>query len=106
MPQNANLIAAVERHAWVHMGDLLHRGGPTDADRERGRLMNAQVCHDRWLYEEYAERDRDSSAIAFAIAVLSFHPGGVRVFGKHYDCTGGAVVIDTDPLSRYQNQLT
>lgn len=74
---------------------LQARGGPTDTDWELVQMygVNGLQHADELLFGgsgKIGDAPREFSALAQAIAVLAFLPGGVTLFGRHYEskCDG------------------
>lgn len=77
---------AVDAIVRLRMREYEAQGGPTEADFERIRKF-AQVLAeqgDALLYSIPGKTARMVNSLADAIAVLSFVPGGIKVFGRHY----------------------
>jgi hypothetical protein len=72
----------------LHVLDLEHRGGPTEAEiddvREIGRLLAEKGDVLQFGGKPGEARDVFRQ-LAWGVAVLAFQPGGVRVFGDHYE---------------------
>ena len=75
----------------LHILELQERGGPTDYDMEQ---MNgvAQLLGERGDILLFGGKKKGECAeifnkTAFGIAVLAFAPGGVTLFGQHFEAT-------------------
>lgn len=76
----------------LEIARLREQGGPSDADWEQARSMAGTLASeaDDLLYRS---KIRGTSArlagmVAFQLAVLAFAPGGVRIFGRHWEGQG------------------
>lgn len=77
----------------LHILDLKRQGGPADSDLEWAREFAWELgSHgDLLLYRggKPGESARLFNQTARAIAILAFAPGGVHLFGQHWDASGG-----------------
>jgi len=73
----------------LYIAELQKKGGPDATDfalvREAGQALAARA--DRLLHRcgKKGEATDLITALAFGVAVLSFLPGGVTVFGQHWE---------------------
>lgn len=68
--------------------EMLRKGGPTDLDYELARnFRDALAEHgDTLLYGgKPGEAASLANRLAHAIAVLAFSPGGIIIFGQHFE---------------------
>lgn len=69
--------------------ELQERGGPTDTDMERAQQFSNDLGqHGDILLFRGGKRGETAAlfnGLAFSIAVLAFCPGGVKVFGQHWE---------------------
>jgi hypothetical protein len=86
--QPPTLPAFLEMAVPLEILRLRQEGGPTDADLERARTLVQPLLErgDVLLFGRGKPGEAGALAgrLANAIAVLSFAPGGVRVFGQHW----------------------
>jgi len=78
------------------IADLAAGGGPTDADLEAARAFGPDLAArgDVLLYGgKPGEAGELANRLAHAVAVLAFCPGGVTVFGEHWEAGKGATPI-------------
>lgn len=77
--------------------DLVAGGGPTDYQREQA-IANGQIAMQRADYMLYGDKKGEPAKLfaylAEAIAVLAFVPGGITIFGQHYEAH---VRAESDP---------
>lgn len=70
--------------------ELKRRGGPTDRPSESAKAFSDVLAEkgDILLYRsnKRGESSRVFNQAARAIAVGAFLPGGITIFGKHYEC--------------------
>ena len=83
------LSTALSASISLRVPELIKKGGPTDEDLERIHIFLKDLGeHGTDLYfpgnRKGATTDRFEQIVE-AIAVLSFSPGGLTVFGKHYE---------------------
>lgn len=68
------------------------KGGPSDLDIELARSYGEDVAAhgDDLLYggKKRGDAAHLANGMAHAIAVLAFQPGGVRIFGYHFEAQG------------------
>lgn len=72
--------------------EIRERGGPTDADRDFAAAFGRMLAHkgDVLLYGgRRGEAAELVSQLARALAVLAYQPGGVSVFGLHFEERSG-----------------
>lgn len=73
----------------LQIAELQRAGGPSDADRERAAAFASVLgpSGDNLLFRsEQPGRTADlANELAFAVAVLAFQPGGIEVFGRHFE---------------------
>lgn len=88
MPDPAALRAALNVAVPLQISELERCGGPSDAEltdvREVGQLL-AEKGDVLMFGGARGEAGRIFGRVARAIAVLACFPGGVRVFGDHYE---------------------
>ena len=83
------LVTALSAAVPLRILELGQRGGPTDEDLARIKAYQKDLSeHGEDLF--FRSKKPGGSAERFnqtadAIAVLSFCPGGIRIFGEHYD---------------------
>lgn len=69
--------------------DIIAQGGVTDSDvaRVQGHLDDIAGGSDILLYRsgKRGETAKRFTQVADALAVMAFSPGGVKLFGEHYD---------------------
>lgn len=69
--------------------ELRERGGPTDCDIEHARAFASDLgAHGDVLQFGGGKKGdvaRLFSGLVNAVAVLAFCPGGIRIFGAHYE---------------------
>lgn len=91
----SNLIAFVACSVPLRIGELQAQGGPSDLDIELAHnYANVLAAHgDVLLYggEKSGEAARLANGLAHAVAVLAFHPGGIQIFGQHFEAKGEGV---------------
>lgn len=90
MTSDSHLLAsALAAAVPIHMMNLHQQGGPTDSDMGRlAPLAQALGEHgDILLFGGGKEGDAADlfNQLAFALAVLSYAPGGVKAFGSHWE---------------------
>ena len=82
----ALLCGTLEAGVPLAIVELHHRGGPTDQDRDRARDWGQMLAEkgDQLLFP-----GKDTAALMtmliHSIAVLAFCPGGVTLFGAHWE---------------------
>lgn len=86
---SAALPIALECAARLHMMELSKRGGPTDEEIEQVREVG-QLITEKGDVLQFGSKQRGMAAhilnkMAFAVAVMSFSPGGVTVFGIKFE---------------------
>ena len=88
-PQFHPLAIALEAAVPLHILQLQSKGGPSEADYaqmdEIGTLLGSKGDVLLFGSKQKGEAAHIFNRIAYAIAVLSFCPGGVRAFNAHYD---------------------
>lgn len=88
----SGLPALLETSVPLRMYEMQRKGGPDDLDIERAQsFADDLAAHgDVLLYggEKPGEAARLANDLAHAIAVLAFQPGGVTVFGWHFEAKG------------------
>src|SRR6476620_3461707 len=83
------LVTALSAAVPLRILELGQRGGPTDEDLARIKAYQKDLSeHGEDLF--FRSKKPGGSAERFnqtadTIAVLSFCPGGIRIFGEHYD---------------------
>lgn len=89
-PGKQSLLAtALSAAVPLHILGFCQHGGPTDEDLTRVKSYQKDLCeHGEDLF--FRSKKPSGSAERFnqtaeAIAVLSFCPGGITIFGTHYD---------------------
>lgn len=86
---DSHLAIALSAAVPLWVAEMRASGGPTDKDREdaRGLTDDLAARGDVLLYG--SKRKGEAAALfnrlAHAVAVLSFSPGGIRLFGEHWD---------------------
>ncbi len=67
--------------------EIQQAGGATDADFKRARTFVPDLCEhgDALLYHEKRRTGEMAGRLVDAIAVLAFVPGGVTMFGQHFE---------------------
>ena len=89
---NDLLAIALSAAVPLHIAELQRRGGPTLADVERARAFAVELAsHGDDL--QFGNKKKGAVAAlfngtAFSIAVCSFSPGGVTIFGEHWESFG------------------
>jgi hypothetical protein len=72
----------------LNIAEIVRRGGPTNPDREvaRGTAQTTAEHSDVLMFGggKKGEAAAIFNALAFAVAVMAFCPGGVQVFGRRY----------------------
>jgi hypothetical protein len=88
-PGSALLAVHLSAQVPLYIAELRAQGGPTDADRDTAQRLGPVIAAhgDRLLYRSTRAGETAGLAndLGFAIAVLSFCPGGVTVFGQHWE---------------------
>jgi hypothetical protein len=74
--------------------EMKQRGGPTSRDFDKARAFAPDLAAkgDRLLYRgagKPGEAAKLMEDMCFAIAVLSFVPGGITIFGNHFENKAG-----------------
>ena len=73
----------------LHIMQLQDKGGPDDKDMERARAVSDKLGErgDVLLYgsDKKGECAEMFNETARAIAILAFCPGGVNIFGQHFE---------------------
>lgn len=86
--RSANLLSiSLSVAVPLRIHDILQNGGPSDKDLARIRSYQSDLLErgvDLFFLKAGATAERFHQ-VADAIAVLSFNPGGITVFGQHYD---------------------
>ena len=74
----------------LRIAELEAQGGPTDDDWARVKTYPADFGPrgEALLYRIKGETGEMAGKLLDAIAVLAFSPGGITIFGRHYE--GGA----------------
>lgn len=76
---------------------ILRRGGPDDGDyKDAFKISDLLAAHgDELLFRsrKKGETARIFAEVARAAAVVAFAPGGLRLFGTHYEIVDGRLVI-------------
>ena len=84
-PLETMLAVAVPLRIWR----LQERGGPTEADFQNGTTLGALIAEKGDLLFHRGKKAGESAgvfnAVAQGIAVLSFAPGGITLFGQHWE---------------------
>ena len=83
------LPAALEAACLLRIAELQAKGGPTDWDWSRARSASDLIAErgDILLYRGPKKGDsaRVFNEFAYAVAVAAFLPGGIKIFGMHFD---------------------
>jgi hypothetical protein len=78
----------------LRMAALQKKGGPSDLDYELARSYSDDVAShgDDLIHrgDKVGETARLANGLAHTIAVLAFQPGGVRIFGYHFEAKSEA----------------
>jgi hypothetical protein len=78
----------------LRLAGLQKKGGPSDLDYELARGFAEELAEhgDNLLYrgKKSGETARLANGLAHAIAVFAFQPGGVRIFGYHFEAKSEA----------------
>ena len=86
-----NLYIALSAAVPLHIMILQVRGGPTDVDlqvaREASCLLGEKGDLLMFRGGKRGETARVFNALAKSLAVLAFCPGGVTLFGQHWEAT-------------------
>ena len=73
----------------LHIGDLKKKGGPDSADFQKATSFSSTLGErgDVLLFggKKKGEQAELFNKTAFAIAVMSFVPGGISLFGEHWE---------------------
>jgi hypothetical protein len=84
-----NLSIALSVAVPLHIIKLKERGGPDEADLKKAREFNKDLSErgDVLLFGSKKKGEAASlfNGLARSIAVLSFCPGGVTLFGSHWE---------------------
>jgi hypothetical protein len=88
MSDNQNLKIALQCAVPLWMLRIQGNGGVTDSDIERVRVFG-QVLGEKGDVLMFGSKKKGEAAdlfnrLAEAIAVMSFCPGGVKIFGEHW----------------------
>ena len=69
--------------------EIKQRGGPTDSDwhraQEIGQLLGEKGDLLMFPGKKKGESAKVFNELAYGIAMLSFCPGGIKVFGRHWE---------------------
>jgi hypothetical protein len=86
--RSANLLStSLSVAVPLRIHDMLQNGGPSDRDLARVRSYQSDLMErgaDLFFLKAGATAERFNQ-VADALAVLSFSPGGITLFGQHYD---------------------
>jgi hypothetical protein len=89
MNSNSHLGVALGTAVPLHIEELKQRGGPTDTDREGlgsvADLLGAKGDILLFGGKKKGECADIFNKLAFSIAVLAFCPGGITIFGQHFE---------------------
>lgn len=88
MSNDALLLMHLELCVPLRIDDYCSKGGPSDLDYERIRAEYPQYLGshgDAVLYREKNTTSRAVTVLVDGLAVLSFCPGGVTMFGMHFE---------------------
>ncbi|GIW05193.1 MAG: hypothetical protein KatS3mg059_1813 [Thermomicrobiales bacterium] len=85
------LVAALEAAVPLHIIDMYNAGGPTDYDLHTAYAAAQELAErgDELLFRSDT-RGRAAelfNRLARGIAILAFFPGGVMVFGRHWEAS-------------------
>ena len=71
----------------LRIAELEAQGGPTDDDlrRVQGHLPDFGARGEALLYRIDGETGPMAGKLLDAIAVLAFQPGGITIFGQHFE---------------------
>lgn len=71
----------------LRIRELQQVGGATEQDFERARAFVPDLCEhgDALLYREKGRTGEMAGRLVDAIAVLAFLPGGISIFGQHFE---------------------
>lgn len=86
--QTSELLRAfLETAVTLHVAELRRQGGPTAADLSRVRESLPLLLEhgDALFFKEKGRTGQVATAVAEAMAVLAFAPGGVTAFGLHFE---------------------
>lgn len=88
-PTSELVRCALEAGVPFRMLDLMRQGGPFDRDMEEARAFAEVLAEkgDCFLFKsaKKGETARLVNGLVRTLAVLAFAPGGVSVFGLHFD---------------------
>jgi hypothetical protein len=88
MSNDELLLMHLEAMVPLRIHDYLEKGGPSDLDFERIQAEYPQYLGshgDAVLYREKGTSGRAITVLVDGLAVLSFCPGGVTIFGLHFE---------------------
>jgi len=85
MTQNELLVNTLEVAVPLRIFDYKQDDGPSDEDFSRVRAKFESVMHDALFESVKGKTSEAFNALADAIAVLSFCPGGIKLFGRHWE---------------------
>ena len=88
--QKQHLLAtALDCAVPLRILEIKQRGGPDDVDFQRAREVGSLLGEkgDLLMFpgKKKGESARVFNEMAFGLAVLAFCPGGVKVFGRHWE---------------------
>lgn len=90
-PASTLLAIALEAAVPLHIADLRRRGGTQPRDLERARHASTLLSEqgDILLYrgQKRGQTAEIFNAVAFALAVMSYQPGGTTCAGSHWEST-------------------
>lgn len=82
------LASALDCAVALRILEIQQRGGPTDSDwdraREIGQLLGEKGDLLMFTGKKKGESAKVFNETAYGIAILSFCPGGVKLFGRHW----------------------
>lgn len=89
MDSNTALPIFVETFVPLVIADLSARGGPSNEDFVRMQAFLPRLCAegDALLFRTKNKTGELAGELLHAIAVLAFQPGGISVFGQHWEAT-------------------
>ncbi|MFH1486630.1 MAG: hypothetical protein ABIH46_11210 [Chloroflexota bacterium] len=92
--QDHPLLLFVSTFVPLRIADLQQHGGANDADFDRARAFVSDLCEhgDALLYREKGRTGEMAGRLVDAIAVLAFLPGGITIFGQHFEAGDGREV--------------
>lgn len=98
-----SLSAAVP--IWIH--DLQQRADLPEYSQQRCPEISQIIAEkgDRLLYRKKGETAGVFNALAEGIALLAFAPGGVTIFGNHYEAPHPAITPDNEHVNALRQNV-